>query len=305
MTPLAYAALDLYAGNFAAHLEGYVLDSHIHKSEPITHELLEWAFLEGHSVSGYMAVVTDERVTTTVGAIDLDEGSMKDGKDIRDVLWTQGIPSLLVESRRGCHLWTLHHGDGTHGSEKYMPVSASVVRACLHNAAALAGHTGPKVEVFPKASQSKWGVGALRMPLMPHPKTGERYPAYDMDGTKVTKVIDLINVVADMTAPYGKVHVLSGVDTAPVPYPTNLGGYRRAPQDLGEHPDVIELLAQVGVLADGKRAVRCPWHEDSHASLSIAPDKERVWCKAPGCPVYNGGRGMGSLALRAMLEKKA
>jgi hypothetical protein len=46
VTPLAYAALDLYAGNFAAHLDGYVLDSHIHKSEPITVELLEWAFLD-------------------------------------------------------------------------------------------------------------------------------------------------------------------------------------------------------------------------------------------------------------------
>lgn len=303
MTPLAYSVLSLYGGEFAANPEGYVLDSSHHRSEPVTPELLEWAFLNGHSISGYMAVVADDQVTTTVGAIDLDEGTVKDGGAIRDVLKAQAIPSLLVESRRGCHLWTFHHGDGTHGSEKYMPVPAGVVRSALRNAATLAGYEGPKVEVFPKASQSPWGVGALRMPLMPHPKTGEKYPAYDMDGVKIEKTLDLVNAISSMTAPYKAVYALSGVETAPVPYPTALGPYRRSDGRTDDAPSVVDLLAEMGVLVNGKRAVRCPWHSDQHASLSIAPDGQRVWCKSPSCPVYNGGRGLGSFALRAMLSK--
>lgn len=304
MNAVAYAVLDLYAGNFAARHDGYVLDSRAHRNEPITPAVLDWAFTSGHSISGYLARVEDGAVTTTVGAIDLDEGSMEDGARVRALLKEHSIPSLVVESRRGCHIWTFHHGDGTHGSTPYQPVPAHVVRACLVNAAKLVDLDGPKVEVFPRASVSPWGVGALRMPLMPHPKAGgHRFPAYDMDGAKVEKVVDLINAIADMTAPYQRVHALSGVDAAEVPYPSDLGDYRRQPRDLSDAPDVVELLARVGVLAEGKRAVRCPWHDDSHASLSIAPDRERVWCKSPACPVHNGGRGMGSLALRAMIEK--
>ena len=304
MTPLGYAALSLYAGEFAVNHEGYVLDSHQHRNEPITEHLLEWAFTQGHSISGYTALCTPEGVVTTVGALDLDEGTLDDGRAIRALLASHHIPSLLVESRRGCHLWTFHHGDGTHGSERYQPVPAGVVNKAMESAAKLAGYEGPKVEVFPRRSDSPWGVGALRMPLMPHPKTGEKYPAYTMEDEPITRVVDLINAIADMTAPYARVYALSGVEEAPVAYPSSLGVYAR-PRADADGLGVTAQLATLGVQAQPGRAANCPWHDDRHKSLSVAKDDERVFCKSPSCPAYNGGRGIGSLALKAMLEKEA
>jgi len=63
----------------------------------------------------------------------------------------------------------------------------------------------------------------------------------------------------------------------------------------------VALLSSMGiprVRVGGN--VRCPFHDDRHASLSISQDDQRVWCKSPTCPAYNGGRGLGSLALAKM-----
>jgi hypothetical protein len=194
-----------------------------------------------------------------------------------------------------------------------MPVPASRLRKGLQAAVDLAvpsvtctecpperpAHvTRAHVDVFPKRSASPMGAGALRMPLFEHPKTKRVYPVLAPDGTEVTDRLAAYELTIPLDTPYEALYALGGMRTPPKAYPTDLGRLRRSTA-IVEGPGVVAILSAMGVggtLAPG-RNVRCPFHEDKHASLSIAKDDQRVWCKAPTCPAYNGGRGLGSLAL--------
>jgi len=318
MKPDLYAALDLYLGSFAARHDAYVKDSHAHISSPLTPEVAQAAFGSGgFSVSGYMAtfVTPDDCPTcrscmTHVGAIDFD---MDDGfdkaKEVRWFLGSQhGIDALLVGSRRGAHLWVITTGDGSHGSQPFGLVPASVMRRALKAALTLCGIDDPKAEVFPKKSDAEWGVGALRMPLMRHPKTGVRYPAYDpQDDRQVTRVTDLVSLMADLQTQtlYKALYGLAGPATGPVPYPGRQGLQGPLRIAVEDTPLVSALLMHyLGVEARPGHSIRCPFHPDQHASLSIADDDRRIWCKAPECPIHNGDTGMGSLNLLRYLGKE-
>jgi DNA primase len=60
------------------------------------------------------------------------------------------------------------------------------------------------------------------------------------------------------------------------------------------------LARQYGLDAAPGRTVRCPAHEDRHASLSVLPDDRRVFCHSPGCPLNDGGRGADAWALQEL-----
>jgi len=132
---------------------------------------------------------------------------------------------------------------------------------------------------------------------MSHPKTKTRYPVFDQYGNRITKLVDLVSAVEYV--PWRKVLQLS--EAAPVEYPRNLGQYRRVTGAIG--PGAVGLLSTLGVDAVAGRNVRCPFHDDRHASMKVAPDDQRVWCKAPECVAYNGGRGLGTIALSRLLER--
>jgi hypothetical protein len=56
--------------------------------------------------------------------------------------------------------------------------------------------------------------------------------------------------------------------------------------------EVSEVLRRdYGIEARPGRAVRCPFHEDRHPSLSVLPDDRRAYCHAPTCWANNDGRG--------------
>jgi len=321
MKPNVYAALDLYLGSFAARHDAFVKDSHVHIERPLTPEVAAAAFgVGGFSVSGYMATFihpVDEHGTTWystrvcmthVGAIDFD---MEDGFDrakvVRSFLGTQGIDSLLVGSRRGAHLWVITTGDGSHESQPFGMVPAATMRRALKAALKLCGIDDPKAEVFPKDSASDWGVGALRMPLMRHPKSGVRYPAYDpFDDSPITSMLTLVNVMADiqMATAYKALYALAGPEVGPEPYPGRQGLQRPPIVATGDAPRVSDLLAHhFGLQVTPGRSIKCPIHPDKHASMSVADDDMRVWCKAPECPIYNGDTGLGSLGLESYLGK--
>jgi len=62
---------------------------------------------------------------------------------------------------------------------------------------------------------------------------------------------------------------------------------------------VSAVLAQeYGLDVAPGRTVRCPAHEDRHASLSVMRDDRRVYCFAPGCDLNDGGRGADAWALQ-------
>ena len=312
-----HVALDLYLGNFAARHDAYVQDSRWHRNEPLTPEVARRAFKEGFSVSGYMA----KDKMTHVGAIDFDLDGDREARDVRNFLAEQDIPSLLVGSRRGAHLWVITTGDGSHGSEPFGMVPANVMRRALHAAVHLCVTTkslrahgmdesevDQHIEVFPKKSDKDWGVGALRMPLQKHPKTGVTYPAYDpFDDREVSNIIPLLNLMADiqMETAYNALYRLAGEDTATVSYPTRTGLEKPVYAATGDVPLASDLLrTHFGLGVQPGHSARCPFHDDKKASLSIASDDERVFCKSPSCIVYNDGIGLGSIDLSKHLDDR-
>lgn len=287
--------LDLYIHTFSAHLHAYVKDSHFTVKEPLTPEVALAAFgVGGFSVSGYLAVEHDGNWVTQVGAIDFDtDEGLAQGADVQATLAPMGIPSILVESRRGSHLWVL--------CQKVIP--ASVMTRALGNALALCSLPTDHIEVFPKRSTNAFGVGALRMPLMRHPKTGKVYPVH-ADGL-IVKVLDLMLLAASSESPENALRSLAGPEADTGHYPRLRGPYVMRPRRRDEAPSAVELLDAMGVSAAPGRSVRCPFHEDQHASLSVSPDDQRVWCHAPACPIHNDGRGLGTFSLENHIRKES
>lgn len=288
--------LSLYIGTFAARLDEYVRDSSQHVHEPLTPDVAFAALgVGGFSVSGYLAVPDDDgRMTTHVGAIDFDtEDGLVKARSVRSWLSSHGVEGLLEESRRGAHLWVF----------TTVMMYASTVRNALRAAAILADCDMRHTEVFPKLSASDWGVGALRMPLMRHPKSGVRYPVYAPSGASLKRVQDVISTAVDCEVPPEAIRALAGpLNGVEQPWPQN--AYPRASGAvLGPVPGVTEVLAGYGITVRPGKANLCPFHDDRQASLSVARDDERAWCKAPTCPLNNDGRGLGSFTLAKALAE--
>lgn len=285
------AVLDLYIGTFAARTDAYVRDSRAHVNDEITRELVEVALTTlTFSMSGYLATTNDGRMTSHVAAIDFDSGSRHDAEWVRQTLQGLDIPTLLVDSRRGAHLWLL---------TEVFP--AATLRHALEHAVKL---TSPDLikgcEIFPKRSASPFGAGALRMPLMRHPKTGLRYSAWDLENRELTTPEDLL--LAHTPAPRRAIERLTAMLPTTVEYPRGLGAYRRRTD--ATPGSVTSLLQSLGAQPTPGRSCLCPFHDDQHRSLSVADDDQRVWCKTPECDAYNGGRGLGTLGLERLIARQ-
>ena len=297
---------DLWIAAFAARRDVFVVDSRLTVRESLDVQLCARAAKLGHSISGYLAAPFEDQpgMWTTMGAIDVDT-DVDDALAIRHTLEQHSIPTLMALSRRGAHLWMWTVGDGIGGTERYMPVPAPKVRQALEAAVVLTIADKEKqahIEVFPKVARQPLGVGTLRMPLFKHPKTGLTYPVVGMDGHETADRLAAYRAIpAD--SPYEAVRRLAVAVRRPVRYPVRMGT-QTAPAAVVEGPGVTALLSAMGVPTPlpGK-SVRCPFHEDRHASLSIADDDQRVFCKAPACPIHNGGRGLGSLALAKLVKR--
>lgn len=302
--------LELYLGTFSARQDAYVKDSRVTIKEPLTPEVANAAFgVGGFSISGFMSnrQQNGDEVDdlTHVGAIDFD---MADGKakalTVRSLLAEHGIPTILVDSRRGAHLWLQCHGDGTHGYELGQQIPAALVRKALSDALTLLDIDPIKAEVFPKKTRSTWGVGALRMPLMKHPKTGVRYPAYGPEDEPITKLLPLVNLAAGSVVPYSALCAFAGPQTGDVPLPRPSGPYGLPRTRSGVMPTISEVLYRtLGLVVSPGTSVRCPFHDDRHASLSVLRDDERAICHAPACELHVDGTGMGSIELGRHLER--
>jgi len=300
-----YAVMDLYLGSFAARHDAYVKDSRAHINEELTPSVAHKAMQSGHAISGYTARWVDwedeRHCLTHIGAIDFDmQDGMEHARKMRKNLMDDwSIPSLLVGSRRGAHLWVTTHFKGG-------MVPAGVMRVGLSNMVAMMDLDPAKAEVFPKQSDADWGVGALRMPLMRHPKTGVRYSAHDMEDREVNRISDLVGVMADLMNDTSLNDLYRLAKAVPVQqtYPVPQGPYRKPSVATGDADTVSVLLSRhFGVQPNPGHSVKCPFHDDRHASLQVAKDDERCWCKSPTCEMYNDGRGYGSIELARYLER--
>ena len=315
MTPADAVLWDLWIAQYAATRESFVVDSrHTITDQPLTVEVCARAAEQGHAISGYLAAKwEDGDWRTTMGAIDVDT-TIEDAHQIRTTLTRLGVRTLMALSRRGAHLWCWTAGDGTHDSQPYMPVLAAKMRKALQMGVDMSikdEEARKHIEVFPKvAGRSVHSVGALRMPLFRHPKSGIVYPVVDEGGHEILDRVEAYRATIALDTPYKALYALAPVrgsqDTSWRSDRSYEGrGDRQfvAPSRAPEGPGVRSILAQLGVpRAESARYFKCPFHEDQHASMSVAPDDQRVFCHAPACPIHNGGRGTGSLALAKLVR---
>ena len=244
-------------------------------------------------VSTYM---DDREGNTHVLAIDFDRDDGWDlGLRTAKAVEADGGHAYVERSRRGCHLWATSE-----------VLSGDVVRRALRH---WLGRASPeaardrKCEVMPLAVQrGPETVGhSLRLPMMPHQRTGEKHALCDSDGKPLGRTLGEIILrledtdAAVVKAAAGRVKVPDADVRTP--------DWMRRPREKGG--DVLALLAGLGLpnVVPG-RTVRCPLHEDRNASMTISRDGERVWCHNPECDGYNNGRGLGSDQLARALEAR-
>jgi hypothetical protein len=273
--------------------------------EPLTAEVMlaGWAG-RGPSISGYMIAPGS---VTHVMAVDFDtddglEQAFTLARTMRD---EAALPAYVETSRRGAHLWCVLDA----------VVAAKVARRALRAfiASALLPTEDPHIEIRPGSDHVDaehhqhvtgavvgTGLGhALRMPFMPHPKTGQRGHMFTsagllLNGPLSSKLLELewasASIVTDWSARWS-------------PQTTRIPKAYHLPADYG--PDEYENVSASEVLrtlwaverAAPGRSVRCPAHDDKVASLSILRDDRRVICKSPSCILNNGDHGRGTFEL--------
>lgn len=177
------------------------------------------------------------------------------------------LSRLFEYSRRGAHLWL------------FCPATPWNVARSV--GLSLATQVGLECEVFPKSA----GRTGVRLPLTPHPKTGERYPVLDPESGEILSVDALRSLTTTQ---------LPQVELAPVRVPAPrdyVDGPERFRQLVGE----IERLTRLRIYGPERAIGRCPFHDDRHPSLSVLGGFWRCWA---GC----GEGGIG--AFRAQVQQR-
>ncbi len=299
MTLSLELAAELYAGTFAGQREAYSVFNGDHWQavrEPLTHEVVLRAFATNVPISGY---VMGPDSATHIAALDIDrDDGYELGIRFMKRLADLGGVGYVERSARGCHTWSI--------LDERLP--AIVIRRGLKAIASEAGlPDDPKIELRPasdRLSQSSTGQPPLghciRMATMPHHRTGKRYPLIDPDRTKLSgKLALMVEEVEVCPAAVFK----QAAERAPMPPleapPLSLRYPFGVPEGDESASDILRSLWGVRNARPG-RSVRCPAHDDRHASLSILRDDQRAICKAATCDLNNGDRGRGTHELRTM-----
>lgn len=253
---------------------------------PLTIDVLAAGLAGRPSISSYMTDA-DGRSQVFAHDLDIDHDGIETARQIALWMASVGVDALLEPSRNDrAHLWVLL--DAT--------IPASFGRRFLSQAEGRAGidPDDRRIERFPKSDSApdQGEVGScLRLPMMPNPKNGVRYPLLDpwtMQplGTTLAEVVAAVQV-----APAQRVIELAG----PEPEPAEVFE-RFTPMHISEFNEQYSVSAVLEELwgvsnAEPGRSVRCPAHDDVHPSLSVFADDRRVLCYAPECILNNGGRG--------------
>lgn len=247
-------------------------------------------------ISTYMEDAAGE---THVAAIDFDrEDGWELGLRIAAKITEAGGIPYLERSRRGAHLWVVCE-EKIGGDSARLALRSFVADVSIYLA------RDPKVEILPKRLEQRGPetVGSpLRLPMMSHQRTGIRYPLCDAKGERIGRTISDAVLAIDLT-PVTVMRAAAARAAVPISEVRVPDWARRPMQEGG---DVVALLTGAGVQrANPGRTVRCPLHDDRNASLVVARDGERVWCKNPECPGYNNGRGLGADQLARALGGSA
>jgi hypothetical protein len=214
---------------------------------PLTKEELS-AALEGRQPLGTYAVSPKGQSRWLCLDADDDQGRER----LLDLALDLNPHSTIFElSRRGGHLWWL-----------CPPTDWRRVQAVGQQ---LARDYGLDCEVFPKGP----GRNGVRLPLTPHPKTGETYPVID-PGTGAIRSIEELQTLRREVLPQ-------------LALPEPMRSFEHA---LPHHGEYVELYHEVSRVTDlrqyaPERAIgRCPFHDDRNPSLSLLGGFWRCWA---GC----------------------
>ena len=327
-TPNDLAIADVYRHWFAARLDDFVTwtgETWVRANAPLTPEVILAAFSGGPPVSAYTITPQNE---THVCCIDFDSDDGLDlAKRLRAAMAGKGVTAYVEVSRRGGHLWVvldrvlpartvrralraflrdagipiLCAGSGKPPVDRHCAV-------CPHKSSdpVVEEHDNPKIEFRPAADEIKPdGFGSpIRMPTMPHPKTGRRYP--------------LLGSAADHPLSPRLGEMLLALDLSPAWMMESVAdtirptikdvkhGDRKAysgPSTEGSASDILRTLWGA-IDARPNHSIRCPAHDDKMPSLSILADDQRAVCHAPHCELNNNDRGRGTHELTVMAPKR-
>lgn len=306
---------------------------------PLSPEVVIDAFTTGIPISGYVLAPDN---TTHVACLDIDRDdgfllAQAAGRRLRDL----GGAPYLERSRRGAHLWAIlseprpgilvrralttlvKEGMGRDRicpgtGQRTVPHPKTGFPECpschRHQAGSKTSpHRDPRIEFRPASDRlptNEDGTPRLghciRLPTMPHHKTGRRYPLISLStGEQLSgKLAEMmpwvertdVSIIEDLAAdaPLGKVGMV----------PTDLSYPHGRPEVTMTASEILQQLWGVQNAQPG-RAVRCPAHDDQRPSLSISRDDERAWCHSPTCELNNNGRGRGTHELTQMAPRMA
>lgn len=335
MSDLGLAA-EIYAATFAGSTDAYAtFNEHwVAVREPLTPEVVLRAFETNVPISGY--VLTQDS-TTHIAALDIDrDNGYEMGVRFAKVVGAAGGMAYVERSSRGCHVWIIleyrlpaivvRRGLKAFISEADLPpcpggaptqhpkTGRPVCPGCMRSTpdGTNPTHDDPKIELRPAGDrlplsmpdeQPKLGH-CIRLATMPHHRTGKRSPLIDpYNGSKLSgKLTELVSQI-DLT----KTDVfIAASQRAPLPEisapPVDVR-FRFGPPPGDDSASSI-LRDRWGVMnARPGRTVRCPAHDDKHASLSILRDDQRAICKTGGCELENDGHGRGTYELQTMAHQ--
>jgi hypothetical protein len=145
----------------------------------------------------------------------------------------------------------------------------------------------------------------LRAPMMPHQRTGRRWPLTAADGTVLHPTDPLAAALRVRLADIDLLERVARTAPATRAAVARRPGRRVSRLESRFRLSVTEVLRiELGLDVVPGRTVHCPFHDDRRPSLSIARDDRRAWCMSPPCPLYAAGRGMSSFEL-AQLARAA
>jgi len=290
---------DYYATWLPAHMRWTLVDG------PLTPGVARRAFEERRPLSAYFPASDG---TTHLAAVDVDieEDGIEVARRVAEVLVDHGARPYLEPSARGAHVWLFLAG----------PVAAGVAVSALRAAIAAVGldpdAKDVAVETRPHDVAPRGRGKALRLPCMPHPRTGRAERLVDVAEERVLP-LRLEGMLAAIEATSSDVvRELAWRYVPPAAPPAPERSWR--PPRRGESPIAVfnRAVGASAVLArewgcDGAapgRTLRCPAHDDRSPSLHVMRDDERAYCFAPSCPFHDGGRGRSAYDLHVLARQR-
>lgn len=271
------------------------------KREPLTPEIVLSAMSKkGPSVGAYMI---SEENTSHLLAFDFDtDDGMEQAYSLAETMTSLGMAAFVETSRRGAHLWS--------------PLAASLPANMIRRAARSLLESAlpedakdPHIEIRPGSDEiAEGGLGhPLRLPCMPHPKTGKYGVMYGVDRKPLGKTLAEV-LLATAEVPASPVEIIEKRSTMWRPtikgLPKAFRNTYRPPsgEDPYENASASDILMQLWGVTNARpgKAVRCPAHKDRNPSLSILPDDKRAICKTPGCILNNDDHGRGTYELTTL-----